>query len=127
MILANYDKKDGSMMYLIPMQDESNCDVFADTVTSSTWMYYCDGQPHKNPRIKRTIPTMVVHGSEDIWGGENDIRRAGYRKHWMVFKDTSTGLYYFGNYPSFSKSDDPDDRARAVTMSTINIEILKTL
>lgn len=127
MIKIHHDKKDGSIMYLIPMKDENNCDVFKDTVTSATWIYYCDGKSHKNPKTKCTIPTMVIHGSEDIWGGENAIRSAGYRKHWVVFQDTNTDLYYFGNYPSFSKSDDPDDRQQALTMFPVDIELLKKL
>lgn len=127
MIMVSHDKRDKSMTFLIPMKYECNSILFEDISTSATWVYYCDGKPHRNSRIKRDIPTMVVPGLEDIWGGLDDIRRAGYRKHWIVFQDTETGLYYFGNYPSHIRSRDPFDVEKALQMMPIDINILHEL
>lgn len=127
MIMVDHDKRSRGKMFLIPMKNEDNSEMFNEVSNSATWVYYCDGRPHKNTRTKRTIPTMVIPELADIWGGLDDVIRAGYRKHWTVFQDLDTGLYYFGNYPSLSKSRDPEEVARASEMLCIDINILREL
>lgn len=126
-IQVHHDKKHGSILCLIPMSDEQHSSMFDDACDIATWVYYCDGKPHMNNRIKRTIPTIVGPPLADIWGGERDIRDAGYRKHWQVFLDAETEKYYFGNYPQFIKSNDIRDIEKAMNMMCVDVELLKEL
>ena len=121
------DKKYGCIHYVIPMKDESHSNMFEELSTALTWVYYNDGRPHMNRRINRNIPVIVGPKIIDIWGGENDVRAAGYRKHWLVFFDVDTNAYYFGNYPQFIKSDNMHDRETAKNMMCIDIELLMSL
>ena len=127
MIQLHHNKRCGSILCLIPMKDESHSSMFDDVSNSGTWVYYHDGKPHMNRRIKRHIPVIVIPQTSDIWGGEQDIRDAGYRKHWQIFLDTKTGKYYFGNYPSFIKSDDIRDIERAMNMLCVDPQLLSEL
>ena len=126
-IQVHHNKRDGSVLCLIPMSDEQHSSMFDDVSNAATWVYYCDGVPHMNERINRTIPTIVAPPLADIWGGVKDVRDARYRKHWQVFLDTSTGKYYFGNYPQFIKSEDINDVESALNMMCIDVELLKKL
>lgn len=126
-IQVHHNKRDGSILCLIPMNDENNSSIFDNVSNAGTWVYYCDGQPHMNHRIKRHIPVIVMSQITDIWGGECDIRDAGYRKHWQVFQDTKSGKYYFGNYPMFAKSTETNDRIEALNMFEVDIEMLMEL
>lgn len=123
-IQLNHDKKYGSIMCVIPMKDESHSNMFEQLTTSATWVYYNDGKPHKNHRINHNIPAIVNYPIIDIWGGESDVRDAGYRKHWLVFLDTNTNKYYFGNYPEFIKSRDPEEVRQALNMMVVDINML---
>jgi hypothetical protein len=105
---------------LIPMCDESNSDKFAHA-NSAQWVYCLDCKKHGK------IPPIVMPRLMDIFGGEEKIRSAGYRKHWLVFEDPRTNLHTFGNYYSFSTSSDPNDREIAASMMVVDIEELKTL
>lgn len=109
--------KDG--MTLIPMQSEANSDKFAHA-NAGTWAYALDGKKHGK------IPAIVLPGLEYIWGGESAIRKAGYRKHWLVFEDPETGRITFGNYRSFIEGT-PEDRAIASEMMVVSIEELEKL
>lgn len=120
MIIVSHDRRHNGTMCVLPMVDESNCDYFQDA-NSATWVYYLDGKKHGR------IPPMVLPDLVDISGGEELIRRCGYRKHWLVFQDLSTNKYYFGNYPQFSESPYNDERQRAERMMCININLLVTL
>ena len=109
-----------SDMILIPMTDESNAHLF-DFVDVATWVYSKDGRPNGR------IPTIVGHGLEDIWGGENAIRAAGYTKHWLVFEYHKTGKITFGNYGSFICSPNLEDKLYAQQMYEPDIKLLMTL
>lgn len=126
-IQLHHDKRHGSILCLIPMKNEANSNKFEAMTSSATWVYYCDGKPHKTPRCKYKIPAIAGYQLVDIWGGEQNVRDAGYRKHWQVFLDTSTGKYYFGNYPQFIKSSDPYDIEKALNMICVDIELLMEL
>lgn len=119
MIMVHHDRREHFMQFLIPMQDESHADMFQ--TNSATWMYYCDGKRHGK------VPVMVLHGLEDIWGGEEYIRSLGYRKHWVVFMDDRTGEYTFGNRPLFASSKYPEERQRALEMTVADVELLRRL
>lgn len=121
MFLVHHDKKNHGNMYVVPMGNEEISEMFVKSVSSQTWVYYCDGKPHGR------FPTVVIPSCVDIWGGADMLKRAGYTKHWAVFEDIDTGLFYFGNYPSFSKSPDPDDRKIAARMMPIDISLLQKL
>ena len=112
--------KDKCIHHLIPMKNEENCNLFEDC-KSATWVWFNDGKKHGR------VPTIVGHGLEDIWGGEDNVRRHGYTKHWCVFEDTTTGKCYFGNYPSFIRSKDPDDVQAALGMLEVDIATLELL
>lgn len=126
-IQVHHDKRHGGILCLIPMSDEQHSNMFENMTASATWVYYCDGIPNMNERINRTIPTIVAPPLADIWGGEQDIRDAGYHKHWQVFLDTETGKYYFGNYPQFIKSNDASDIEKALNMICVDVELLREL
>lgn len=106
-------------MTLIPMQSEANSDKFAHA-NAGTWAWTLDGKKHGK------IPAIVLPGLEYISGGESAIRKAGYRKHWLVFEDPETGRTTFGNYHNFIKGT-PEDRAVASEMMVVSIEELEKL
>lgn len=117
MLMLNHDKRTNCIMYAIPMKDESHANMFA----YNDWIYTCDGKHHGR------IPAIVLPTLTNIFGGEATIREAGYRKHWCVFYNTVTGEYTFGNKPSFEKSSIPEERERAKSMPSVNIEQLMQL
>lgn len=121
LIQVGKSKSFGYAEFVIPMKDESNSERFANQVGQCcSWVYYKDGKPHGR------IPTMVLPGLMDLFGGEAKIRNAGYRKHWNVFQDLQTGEYTFGNKPSFSRGL-PHERALASQMLVVNPAELEKL
>ena len=117
MLLLHHNKRDHSMWYIIPMKDETHANMFAN----NDWVYALDGKKHGR------IPAVVLPELIHIFGGEDTIRQAGYRKHWCVFRNTITDEYTFGNKPSFEKSSDPKEREYAKNMVVVNIEQLLQL
>ena len=121
LIEVGRSKRFGYAEFVIPMKDESNSERFASqTGKCDSWCYYKDGKPHGK------IPTMVMPGLMDLFGGEAKIRNAGYRKHWNVFKDLESGEFTFGNKPSFSRGS-PVEREFASKMLVVNPEELELL
>lgn len=113
-------KREGWIQYVIPMKDECHSDMFSD-VDSLTWAYYLDGRRHGK------IPTLVLPGLMDIFGGEDCIRSAGYRKHWCVFLDKQANEFTFENRASFAKSYFPEERELAQKMFVVDINLLQQL
>lgn len=114
-------KRRGKIHYpwmFIRMNDESQSELFAGKANAGTWCYTRDLQPHGR------IPAVVQPGVMDIFGGESKIRSAGYHKFWMVFFNPDTGRYTFGNQYGFSHSPMAEDRAAAVEMMEVDIELL---
>lgn len=119
MIKIHRDKREHSTEYLIPMKDENNANVLDPGFTP--WVYYCDGKRHGR------VPVMVLHGTEDIWGGEEYIRSLGYRKHWCIFLDEDAGEFTFGNRASYAKSPYPEDQVQAHSFPVVDINLLHQL
>lgn len=117
-ITTMHDKQFNCMRYLIPMVNEGNCNLFKAQSNSATWVYYLDGEGHNR------VPPIVLPDLVDIFGGEELIRRLGYRKHWSVFKDLDTNICY---YSAFSKSPLEDDRRQAESMMRVDLDALLTL
>ena len=105
-------------MLVIPMQDESTCNRFDSQANgAATWAYVNDMKKHGR------IPAVVLPGCMSIWGGEERIRAAGYRKHWIVFENPLKEKYTFGNQLSFSIGD-AASRAIAEKMLEISLSDL---
>lgn len=113
-MVLNYDKRNHSMWHAIPMQDEIHANMFCPY----DWVYVLDGQRHGR------LPAVIMPVTVNIWGGEDIIREAGYRKHWSVWQNTITNEYTFGNKPAFASSPCPDDREQARNMISIDINLL---
>ena len=120
MITVCTNKRNGYAMFIIPIQNEENIKLFTHH-QGAIWAYSKDGKAHSG------IPAVVLPTLEDIWGGEELIKKAGYTKHWMVFKDLSNGKYYFCNHASFANSDMLEDRQKASEMIELDIEELKKM
>ena len=116
LIQVSKSKRFGYAQFLIPMKDERNSERFG----SNSWVYYKDGKPHGK------IPTSVLPTLMHLFGGEEAIRKAGYRKHWDIFQDLQTGEFTFGNKPSFSRGTE-HERAMASNMPTVDPKELEML
>lgn len=110
-------KTSGYAMCAIPMKDEGKAGMFA----YNDWVYCLDGKKHGR------LPAVVLPDLVPIFGGESTLRKAGYRKCWLVFQDLATGEYTFGNKVSFARSKDEEDREIARNMPTADIALLQTL
>lgn len=51
----------------------------------------------------------------------------GYRPHWFVIEDRETHKYYFGDFPAFSRSFDPNERRKSEGMPLVDIEALASM
>lgn len=121
LIQVGKSKRFGYAEFVIPMKDERNSDRFESQIGKcNAWVYYKDGKPHGK------IPTMVLPSLMGLFGGEDKIRAAGYRKHWNIFKDLESGEFTFGNKPSFSRGL-PGEREFASKMLVVNPEELELL